>query len=163
MKTLFAVRHAMPCRDFQGNDYDRPLSDIGASNCEKMGQHLLDYHPAIEAIRASSANRTRSTARLIAEQINFPEDEIVQDENWYLAPANVWLQVVQQLPEGCATAMIIGHNPGMSEFSQMLQVEPEYQSFPPLSISKLQLDIDYWGEADWATAKQLEYLCPGNL
>jgi len=161
MKTLLACRHAVPLSGYRGTDHDRPLGNEGVQDCEKMGRLLDSKNITPDAVLSSTAFRARSTAQLISGRLDFPIEDIVENRNWYLAPADTWLRAVQQLPETGVTACIFGHNPGMAEFSQKIQGNADYLSFPPLSIAILQFDRDYWGEVEWGTGKLIEHLTPG--
>ncbi|MDF1813034.1 MAG: hypothetical protein P1V20_12495 [Verrucomicrobiales bacterium] len=160
MKTLLACRHALALEGFRGSDFERPLGARGVTDCINTGKLLHSRGTKPCSILTSSAFRARTTAHLIAGQLSFNESKIIEEESWYLAPADTWLRTIQKLPEDTETTLIFGHNPGMADFVHRIQRTPDYISFPPLSIAVIRFNLDHWGEADWGTGQLIEHLTP---
>ena len=85
-KTLYLVRHAKSSwKDSSLDDRDRPLNKRGRRAAPDMGQRLAaqGHHP--ELIISSPANRARSTAKKIAEEIGYDPSLIRLDEALYFS------------------------------------------------------------------------------
>lgn len=82
MKHLYFVRHGLSVMNQQGifsSSTDTPLNDEGRRQAAAAGRELKAA--GIDCIVSSPSKRTMDTARLIAEQIGFPPERIVPDEN----------------------------------------------------------------------------------
>lgn len=165
MKTLFAIRHAKSSwDDVCLNDHDRPLNDRGLLDAPRMADALKQRGISPDAVLSSTANRARTTAKMISAELGFQANDIELNSDWYLAPAAKWLSAVQQIDESKQVAMIFGHNPGMHQFAEEMQRQgASLQRFPTLSVAHLQFDLDYWGELDWRTGRLVEFLYPKGL
>jgi phosphohistidine phosphatase len=81
-----------------------------------MKQH--DYIPA--TILCSTALRTRQTAELVCEQLDFDQDAIQFDDELYLASRKILLNSIESNRDKPSPLMLIGHNPGMDEIVSYL-------------------------------------------
>ena len=164
MKTLFVIRHAKSSWDDTSlSDHDRPLNERGLRDAVRMGKALKDRGVQPDVILSSTANRARTTASMIAEALEFPDSDITEGDQWYLAPAKLWLRSVQQIDEDASAAMIFGHNPGMHDFAEQILENESISRFPTLAVAHLEWDLSYWGEIDWRTARLAELLLPKEL
>lgn len=164
MKQLFLIRHAKSDWDHPGlADHDRPLNSRGERDGPRMAAALAEREIVPDAVVSSTANRAATTARAIAEGVGFPVDAIQFTRDLYLAAPSRILRIVQQLDEEVETAFLFGHNPGMHEAVNELIGGWNVSEFPTLAVASLDLDIDYWGEADWGCAMLTEILIPRRL
>ena len=72
MKTLYIMRHPEKSVSYIKEDnFDLKLSEVGIEQAHKMGETLkeLNVHP--DLIVASPAKRTRVTAEIISEYLNY--------------------------------------------------------------------------------------------
>jgi phosphohistidine phosphatase len=127
-----------------------------------MGRRLQSLEIVPDVIYTSSADRARSTARIIAEVLGYPLANIIEDSQWYLASAASWMNTIQQIPENTNTAMIFGHNPGMADLAGALNQTSDHLSFSPLSGAFFRLDADYWGEVTSGSGQLIEMLSPNS-
>ena len=122
-KDLFIVRHATA--EDNGNltvvrDYDRELVSKGIMEAAKLGKYLSGYFPKIEAIYSSGALRAKSTATYIAEQLRFDPLKIEIRDVLYGTGPRGYLEVLNTIPMAINSAMIVGHNPDVSYFTDYL-------------------------------------------
>lgn len=82
------------------------------------------------------------------------EAEIVFENGLYLATTGGLLQIIQKTDDLLSTAMLIGHNPGLSELVYLLTGVEE--AFPTAALACLRLNIAHWkdvktgcGKMDW--------------
>ena len=92
MKTLFLLRHA---KSSWGNpklkDFERPLSGRGINDAPVIADRFLSRYSSVDCIICSPAMRAKSTAKLFAENINFPVDDIISNPELYFAGSSMFL------------------------------------------------------------------------
>lgn len=116
MDRLILLRHGKAeSSAIGGDDFDRRLAERGRTESADTGRRLAEqgFSPAV--ILVSAAARTRETYEALADQ--FPEAQVVVEDDLYHAEAEVILQVAQAAGEGRGTVMVVGHNPGLHELA----------------------------------------------
>ena len=131
---------------------DRPLTHRGKSDSELMAEHLHEFGPPVHAIISSPALRAKTTAKYFADWAVLP---VGVDERLYDAGASELLDVVQEAEDFQETILLVGHNPGISEFLRVL-LDRDYDSMPPASVAVINFDVPEWvdvvagsGELEW--------------
>ncbi len=85
MKKLFFVRHGQTdmnvLEQFAGLT-DAKLTEEGKEQARAAGAVIHEKHPKIDLIICSPLSRAHNTAKLIAEQIDYPADKIVTDDRF---------------------------------------------------------------------------------
>ena len=114
-KELFLVRHAKSSWDDSTiSDHDRPLNERGYRNTPEMGRRLSDSGVSPDALISSTALRARTTARIIADSLGWPEERVVLDRALYHASATELQEYIGGLNDSHFSVMLFGHNPGMT-------------------------------------------------
>jgi len=103
-------------------DERRPLAKRGQRNAPAAGRWLRDQVGRIDLAVCSPAVRARQTWELAGAELS-PAPRVVEDERVYAAPADALLGVVQGLPDDAATAVLVGHNPGLQDLVELLSGE----------------------------------------
>jgi phosphohistidine phosphatase len=87
----------------------------------------------------------------------------------YAASAITLLYLVRELPAACRSALLVGHNPGVSELaSNLLEAAGDETPgspglrFPTAAVAVLEFDGD-WAGLSLAQARLLAYTSPGDL
>lgn len=164
MKSLAVVRHAKSSwGDLSLDDHDRPLNGRGRRVAPQMGELVAARLGKPDVILSSTALRARTTAGLFAEQLAYPDAEIVEEGQIYLASLSRLLQVLRQIDESHGSAMIFGHVPGVQDLSNALCRDADIGHFPTCAVSVIELEIDYWGEIDVETGRLRDFLVPKEL
>ncbi|GIF65264.1 phosphoglycerate mutase [Asanoa ishikariensis] len=159
-RRILLVRHAKADRPEGVGDVDRPLTARGHADAGAIGAWLAhrDYRP--DLVICSPSKRTRQTWHGIAlgladaagEQAPAPEvdyrDEVYDGEGTDL------IDLIQGVDDVVNTVMIIGHNPSVSEASEL---------FDPASAGDLRTSgvaahayAGEWDECGPGTAPLLE-------
>lgn len=162
MKRLHIIRHAKAAKaEARGEDFDRPLAPRGEEDAAEMGRRLFrgNVHP--DAIVASPAARTLATARLIARELDFPWDEIRTAKSAYLADVGALLELVRGLGDSVESALLVGHNPGVSELAHAL-VRAFDQDLPTGAVVTIDLPADTWAGVRRAGGSLRSYDFPKN-
>jgi len=163
MKRLLIVRHAKAEKTApRGGDFDRPLAPRGEADAVEMGRRLARSKTHPDAIVTSPAERALATARLIARELDFPWDELRTAKSVYLACAGSLLELVRELPSGAESAMIVGHNPGVSELAQSL-VRDFAQDLPTAAVVAIDLPADTWAGVRRGNGTLRSYDYPKNI
>ena len=159
MKTLYLLRHAKSSwASADLKDSERPLTSRGEHDASVMASRLREEGP-VQAIISSTAVRATSTARLIAEGIEFSTESIVLNSEMYLSGPNKLLEVVQNLDSGLSTVMLICHNPAITEFANCMS-GASLDNVPTSGLVKLRFNSNNWADAMLGTATLLEFDYP---
>ena len=100
-------------------DHDRPLAKRGRRDAPRIGRWLHEhgYQPDVAVV--STAARTRQTWDLVAPELG-GSPAVRFEPRAYAASALTLLYLAQELPERYRTALLIAHNPGLSELATSL-------------------------------------------
>lgn len=154
MKRLTLFRHAKSGWDEPvARDFDRPLNAKGKRAARTMGEWLRAQGATFDQITGSPAIRVVETL----ENLSLGLGETLApawDRRVYLASASTLLDVVQEAPDGAASLMLVGHNPGLEELALLLvpecaddavrnQVE---EKFPTATIAEIAFDVARWDD-----------------
>ena len=105
-------------------DRDRPLAKRGRRDAPRIGRWLHEHGYQPDVVVVSAATRTRQTWDLVAPELG--ESPAVHFEpRAYAASSLTLLYLAQELPARYRTALLIGHNPGLSELATSLAGPPE--------------------------------------
>lgn len=153
MKTLVLVRHgkASHCHpDLE--DIDRPLSHRGRKDSELIAERYQNLDMRTHAIISSPALRAKTTAKAFADWAVLP---VEIDDRLYTSSVTELLDLVQEADDCYETVMLVGHNPGLSEFLQELTGR-EYPEMSPATVAVIQFDVPEWPDVT-ADGGTLEY------
>lgn len=143
--TLYIVRHAKAEeRAMFMADHDRQLTSEGTMAAARMGRYLRGKAGNPDLIVSSTAPRAADTARVLAEQLGNDPALIQLNGALFDGGPKAYLAVVNALPGGVQSAMIVGHNPDVSYFAEFLT----HQSIG--SMSKGAVVAITFGDLTWA-------------
>lgn len=161
MKILYLVRHAKSSwQDPSLSDQHRPLNKRGLSNAPEMGLRLHAENVEIDKIISSPANRALTTARFLASNIGYNEDNIEQNEQLYFGGTSTMINLIHHTPAEVDALMLVGHNPDMT---MLLNRICGYQvdNMPTCAIATIRLDCE-WPEVEDDSGSLLNYDFPKN-
>ena len=148
MKRLYIIRHAKSSWKKQDlADFDRPLNKRGKHDAPLMGTQLLKINVCPDLVITSPAKRALTTAETIAEKINYPRKKIIENIQLYLADVPELLDVVRNFDESVKNAVLVGHNPGVTDFSNFL-TDDDIENVPTCGVICVDLLVDQWEHAD---------------
>lgn len=124
-------------------DHDRPLNSRGKTDAPRIGQLLCDQGLIPDLILASTAKRARSTAKRVVEGGSLSCSPQLLDE-FYLAPAETYIEVLRRLGSDHQRILVIGHNPGLEELVQV--TTGTSLTLPTAALVQVELDIESWFE-----------------
>ena len=162
MKTLTLVRHAKSSwKDSSLADRDRPLNKRGKRDAPDMGRRIAAAGIRPSLIVSSPAVRAWTTAKVIAGEIGYPREFLQRDNALYLASVDSILDVIASQDNGFNSLMLVGHNPGFTDFANYL-VPGLTNNVPTAGVICVELDSDDWSLYDKPDTKLLLYDFPKN-
>ena len=144
MKILTIGRHAKSSwKDTSLSDKNRPLNRRGERDAPIMGERIHAHGIRPSLIVSSPATRAWTTAKTIARAINYPLEFLQKDENLYLASLDDILDVVVAQDNSFNNMMLVGHNPGLTDFANFL-VPGLTHNLPTAGVVSVQIPQDDW-------------------
>lgn len=152
MKTLYLVRHAkaiMENRTVQ--DFERQLLEKGLKRTRHIIDFLLNKNISVDLIVCSPAVRAFETARAFAHALNYPLVNIKLEKTIYEGDSDKIANLFYDLPHNIDSLMIVGHNPSITNFANLLLAEP-IDYLPTSGIVSIKFDAKSWDEI-WQAKK----------
>ncbi|MDT8382396.1 MAG: histidine phosphatase family protein [Brevefilum sp.] len=153
MKNLLLMRHAKSSWKVSGlSDHERPLKKRGRKDSKRIAQELdkNDLYPHV--ILSSSATRAKETVEVIVDTLDY-ENRIIFTDELYMAEPEDFIDVLSDLSDDEDNVLVVGHNPGMEAFLQM--IDGEIESLPTAALAHLVLAIESWQELSLDTMGDL--------
>ncbi|WP_432833674.1 SixA phosphatase family protein [Dactylosporangium sp. CA-092794] len=117
VRTLILLRHAKAADpDEYATDIERPLTARGHRDARAAGEWLRGAALAPDAVLCSTAVRTRETL----EDLGLAETPAIYEQRIYVGPAADTLDLLQQTDPAVATLLLVGHNPTVTDLSDLL-------------------------------------------
>jgi phosphohistidine phosphatase len=154
MKTLCLMRHSEAAENLQllglQKDFDRPLTDNGIALLDQCRVFFKEQHFLPDLVLCSSAVRTQQTLEWIRDSLR-NKTNVVYDEALYKATTDHIIERLANLPSSDASVLIIGHNPWISELSQLLlNATPNPLAInlpaPPAFSGIFEIHIEEWSK-----------------
>ena len=146
MKRLLLVRHAKSSWKTAAGDFERPLNERGVMDAPLMGVRLQHFAAPADLIVTSPARRARMTAELLAAALHYDAAAIVEAEEIYQAGLEDLQGVVRRLDDAFSTVLLVGHNPGITNFANWL-CGAGIDSMPTAAAAVVELAVESWCEA----------------
>lgn len=148
MKTLILIRHAKSSWDEPGiSDYDRSLNHRGLTDAPVMGARLASRLDAsdltLDVFLCSSARRASETARLLAPALGVSDEVMDWRRALYLASPDTMLNVIRSVPDQAVSAVLLAHNPGITELAEILTGQ-SIGNVPTCGVITLELPTSHW-------------------
>jgi phosphohistidine phosphatase len=118
-RTLVILRHAKAASPDGIPDAERPLTGRGHADAAAAGAWLLHSGLTPDLVLCSPSRRTRQTWHGVALALT-SAPEVRYDQGIYAAPVRTLLATVRAAAPEATTVLLIGHNPGVSELSALL-------------------------------------------
>jgi len=164
MLRLTLVRHAKTEAAYAGQeDWDRALEPRGQRDAPEMGRRLKDRGLKPDKVLTSPAVRALATMAIMTRELGVPASKVTQDERLYLASPKELLKVIRELGGAAAHLMIVGHNPGLTEFADAVSSERSVDNMPTCAVYTLEFDIKNWSSLELSTGVNADFDYPKNL
>ena len=160
MKKIILVRHAKSSwKNHELKDLERPLKKKGSIAAAMMATVLKEKQLSIDQVRSSPAVRALDTAKAIAQQTGIGESVVVIDQGLYLESKSKLLRLINELDDRLATVVLVGHNPGITDLSNLL-TEDFIEWIPTAGMVGIEFDCNTWKEVEKKKGKQLFFEVP---
>ena len=157
MKTLTLLRHAKSSWKHPGlDDFDRPLNKRGLRDAPAMGERLAQRESLPDRCLSSPAVRATATAVAVAEALGYPVDAIAWEPRIYEAASASLLDVLRAQPDTARHILLVGHNPGMTDFANALTGD-SLDNLPTAAAYTLTLPIEHWRDAAFGSGTRSAY------
>ena len=158
---LILMRHAKSSWDApESGDHDRPLAPRGQRSAKALGNWMQEQGWLPDQVLCSSARRTRETFDGLG--LDVPVEYL---DELYHASATQMLRTLCQATGQCV--LIIGHNPGIYDFSHQIVGEPpehpKFDVYPTGATMVVDFDMDEWSGAGWRGGVVREFIVPREL
>ncbi len=159
MKTLYLIRHAKSSWKHPGlSDIERPLNNRGKRDAPLMGEKIKLREILPELIVTSPAIRARITAKNIALEIGFPEEEILVNDNIYDSSSTELINVIHDFDNKYNSIMMFGHNPGFTMINNYL-TDHYIDNIPTCGVVGIQFSTS-WKSIQSGSGKTLFFIYP---
>lgn len=143
MKKIILIRHGKSAWDQPWlADHDRPLAERGIRDVPTMAKRLKKKGIFPDIILSSTALRAAETAKITAEILGFPEEDISFEEKLYHASVSTLMKYIHLQKNSKNTIFLVGHNPGMNDLIEHLG--GKIDNLVTSGQCGFQLDSDDW-------------------
>ncbi|MFK8019172.1 MAG: histidine phosphatase family protein [Pseudomonadales bacterium] len=161
MKILNVLRHAKSSwADSGQSDIDRVLNPRGEKDCITMAPAIEEAGCKFDYVVVSPASRAQQTISGINSVLQFGE--------WYTEAAMYtfdWRQLndcVAALADGFDDALLVGHNPAITEFCNHLS-DARIDNVPTCSFARIEFSVDSWRDIKDVEGKMTAFITPKSL
>jgi phosphohistidine phosphatase len=148
MKRLAIIRHAKTEQENYDSDFTRELLPIGIEDAKNIVADLKKWNIYPDAIISSPANRAIATARIFAEGLGFPLEEMEEERNLYFEmTTGEFVDMIKASSDDVETLFVFGHNPFMHFVAQRMSFNYDGH-MPTCSTVILDFDVDSWKEVE---------------
>lgn len=163
-RRLTLLRHgAAESPDQWAEDFERPLTKHGMSEVGEMARRLLDCQWVPKTILASPAERTWSSAQILAKVFELDDKQVCCVRELYLATAETIWALVQQQPATLRHLLICGHNPGLSDLASRFGHKPRRHELGTAGVVKATFPDTSWDELSPRSTLRCEFDDPDSI
>ncbi|MCL6523506.1 MAG: histidine phosphatase family protein [Thermoflavifilum sp.] len=158
MKTLLLIRYAKA--DWpngepppQASDRDRPLTTKGESDARQMAKRVQQLKAVPELLISSPVLRAATTARIMADEWQYPEDRILWQSRLYQAELTDFIETITAQPDTYKSLALVSHNPGITFFANALTTY-NIQHIPTCGVIAFHVQTNEW-KRFWQAEKKI--------
>jgi len=131
-RILTLVRHAhAEWPNYNGKDFDRPLTSRGSEDALATAREIVAAGLKPDLLLSSTARRARDTALILARELGIAAGALRFTDRLYNASADTMEMTVQDAAARSRHVMLVGHNPGISDFARRLSGDATLALLPP--------------------------------
>ncbi len=146
-REIVVVRHAKTeSVSRAGDDFSRTLTSVGERDGEAIGKFLKEQGIKPDLMLVSSAKRTRRTAKILATALDITPEHIKYEDKLYLATDSAIETEVMTVPNNIATLVVVGHNPGITDFVNGISKDFVLGHLPTCGVVAAKFEADTWAD-----------------
>lgn len=162
-KEIFLIRHAQADPpDLSQKDVERKLTSQGTTDAMRMGNLLNKNGHIPDLFLCSSAVRTRQTAGLMCEQLEFDIDKVEFMDDLFEASTRIMLQIVNNVDSNFHKVFLLAHNPAINYLSEYITGEV-IGNIAPCGVVHMKLNVASWEEVSQNNVDLIRYYDPIEL
>ena len=163
MKRVVIVRHAKAVPYGYDDDFNRKLRDRGKNDANRISAKLMADGIKADLIISSPAKRAFKTAKIYAENFNYPINSIQTEEDLYedMTPQE-FIELLREIPDEVQTVFVFGHNPMVYHLTNEL-VRLFNSDMPTCSTVGADFDVKSWKEVSSRGADLAFHIMPRQL
>lgn len=167
MKRLSLLRHAKSSwNDPKLADHDRPLNGRGKRTAPLIAEQFAAHECGKpDRIVSSSAVRALVTANHLATALaeRAWHSPVERRAELYMATPQRHLALVRGLDDALRHVVLVGHNPGLEDFAQLLEQGARVEHLPTAAIAVLEFQVESWSAIAKRTGRCVLYCTPKQL
>ena len=173
MRRLLLFRHAKSSWDQPAlDDHSRPLAARGRKAARAMAMRLAELDLVPDLVLCSDSARTLETWDIVSsvwsERSLAPHLEVRPD--LYLASPRGIVGAVRGSPPEARTVMVVAHNPGLHDVSQILSLPEDTparrklaRKYPTGAVAVIECDLENWGALEQHANRLSRFIRPKDL
>lgn len=145
MPELILMRHAaaVPAAA-DAADFARPLSVPGRAAALQAAHRLAAAHVTVDRVLFSPARRTHETATIVAQALALEASSLQAVPELYAASPQALRDAIARCHAQAVTLLVVGHNPGISEFGQQLGAGADHAGLATAAFWRVAFDAEGW-------------------
>ena len=160
-RRLILTRHAKSAWDDPAlSDHDRPLNDRGRRSARALGDWMASRGYEPEEVLCSSAHRTQETWAMVAGAPLEVRPVLRIESGLYHASADRMLAILKTATH--PTVMMLGHNPGISEFAAILParppLDPDFRRYPTCATLVVDFQVESWSQVEAGQGSVMDFV-----
>ncbi len=160
MKTLTLMRHADSSWDDAAlSDFERSLNERGLQDAPLIAKVLKQRAVMPDLFLASPANRTKTTANIIAKGIGFGLEDICYHDSIYESSDFNLLMLIKGLDAEVQHCFLLGHNPALTSVINKLVRSFTLPALPSSGVVSMRFSSS-WAEIEPYSGEMLFYEHP---
>lgn len=153
MKTLLLMRHTKSSwKDESLSDHERPLKKRGKKDAKLIAKEIKKNDLIPDLILSSSAVRAKETVEILEDVLDYKGKTEYIDELYMGEPQN-FIDALKEVDNKYNTVLIVGHNPGLEAYLQI--IDGEIEAVPTGGLGYLVLVLEDWKDISLETMGDL--------
>lgn len=145
MKILLILRHGKSPHLEGVDDHERPLFPESRRQIGELARQLAAMGVVPGTVLSSDAVRAAETARAYSLAVKIPEPLLLADLYDPGAPEDV-LDAIRAGGGHSDVVLVVGHNPGLEEFCNVLTKHPQVDRLGTGSLAAFEVGVEAWTE-----------------
>ena len=145
MKTITFLRHSKSSWDYNLEDVDRPLNEVGIEKIKKVAESSKHQFINSDIIFSSTANRAIHTCLILTRQLSISNNKIRLSEDLYTFNHFEVFDFIKKIEDKYSQVVLVGHNPAYTEISNYFS-ENKILNLPTARWFSMKFDSNKWSD-----------------
>lgn len=160
MKTIILMRHADSYpTDFSGYEHERPVSVTGLLQIDQIRSTAHKILHEVDFVLCSGIKRAKQTFQAIYSVVP-TRTKFMFDDYLYQITASELLDKIQWTPTIYEKILVIGHNPGLSQFIDAVLPNEKSEKLSTCEVAIFQADVSTWQEVNYNRLTLIDRIKP---